>query len=83
MIARPEATGLLGCLETVLGHEAVDQLFEANAGAGAMHHHLVAVEPADHVEVDHRHGVGEGHRRVGRVVAAPEQTPLFTGKRHE
>jgi len=42
--------------------------------------HLVAVEPAHHVEIHHRDGVGQGHSGVGGVVAAAEQAPLLAGK---
>ena len=83
MVAGPEATRFLGRLKSAGGHKPIDERVEPGAGAGAMHHDLVAVEPPHHVEVDHGGGVGQRHRSVRRVVGAAEQAPFLAREGHE
>jgi hypothetical protein len=58
----------------------IDELLEAGTGARAVHDDLVVHQPADHVEVHHRHGVGERHHGVGGIVAAAQEAAFLPGE---
>ena len=83
VVAGAEAPGILRGIEAVGSDEPVDEGVESGAGAGAVDDELGTVEPANHVEIHHRHRIGQRHGGVGGVVGATEEAPFLTGEGDE
>src|SRR5215813_14790273 len=75
MVARPEA--VLAQLQRESVIKALDQLAEFWRRADAADRQLVLPHPPDHIQVDHRHCVGERRGRIVDVSLRPDQPGFF------
>src|SRR5215470_18456007 len=75
MVARPEAVFAQLQRESVI--KALDQLAEFRGRADAADSQLVLLHPPDHIQVDHRHCVGERRGRTVNISLRPYQPRFF------
>src|SRR5262245_21442841 len=81
MVARPEA--VIAQLERESVIKALDQLSEFRRRADAADRQLVLLSPPDHIQVDHRHCVGERRGRIVDISLRPYQPGFFGAERYE
>ena len=83
VIAGAEAAGLFRDLKAELAAKAIDQRVELFGGPGAVDNQFLAIQPTDHVEIEHGDGGLERRQRIAHVAGAADQAALLAGERDE